>query len=346
MGGAEPINQTFIEKSFLVWDRALSDEFVRSQTWALAEACNKKSVWNNISKLVLAVEKLKTSEKISFGIASITHHVLSGYGFADSYGKRELEGKTRHDLGVLGLLGEKYDLRNYMCKELAPLLKLSVECQAFLRSWADSNHEFYYKKFGGPRLGDKVDKTWMGTHTPAEQKFIVWVEEMTHKVKHDGNIKARVLAMKTSREMIESAPFKEERDAIEKERMGELAANDKSQAAKDVDIKDHNDGNERDASERPGRQAIISMDLVLGIEPVKEGDTESMDNVLKKQIMLKKLKDEDPDAKLSSFMDEAAEVVDYLASFIVEPDSPDAFAEVLKLSGPGRIRGSLHDPKV
>ena len=221
--GGEDINEKWIDKAWAVYDKVLSVDFIRSQTLALAEAKNRRSVWNEISKIFMCTEKCKTPSKVSFAISSVTHHVLSGLTSIDQYAKRDMEGRGRHDLGHYQLLNEKHDLRIYMGTELAKELKLSSDCCTFLHEWCNSTHEFYYKKFGGPKVTDKADKTWIGQFMPSEQRYITWMEELTHKTKHDGNLKARILAMKTAREIIESAGFKEELvGAIEKIRAGEM----------------------------------------------------------------------------------------------------------------------------
>ena len=147
--GAEEINEKFVEKALAVYDKVLSNDFIRQQTLILAEAKNRKSVWDQISKIHMAVERCKTPPKISFAIASITHNILSGLTSVDQYAKRDMEGRNRHDLGHYALLVEKHDLRMHMGTELAKELKLGDDCCAFAHQWATSTHEFYYTKFGG-----------------------------------------------------------------------------------------------------------------------------------------------------------------------------------------------------
>ena len=318
-----------------VYDKVLSNDFVRGQTRLLAEAKNRQSVWDHMSKIYMAVEKLKTAPKVSFGIASITHNILSGLTSVDQYARRDMEGRGRHDLGHFGLLGEKYDMRTHMGTELAKEIKLGDDCCTFLHEWASSSHEFYYAKFGGPKSSDKRDKTWMGVFSPAEQRYIMFMEEVTHKVKHDGHIKSRIMALKTSREVLESTPFKEELAEITKLRLSELAINDQSTAQNE---KSEFDKKEDDPIEQPD---ALSMDFILDHTPAKlnNGGAGDLDVMIQKQVAAKKLQDADANDELTTSFQEAEALVDTLATLIVEPESADSFADQLQNVSTGRIKG-------
>lgn len=326
-----------MDKAIFVWDKILSNDFIRSQTLLLAEVKNRRSVWDQISKIHMAGEKCKTPQKISFAISSITHHILSGLTGVDQYAKRDLEGRSRHDLGIFALLCEKFQLRMYMASDLAKQLKMGPECCAFLHDWANSDHAFYYAKFGGPKTTDKADKTWIGQFSPAEQLYIKWVEELTHKVKQDGNIKARVLGMKTPKEILESSPFKEELAQMESLRLSEVAVEEKDTDAANAS----HEGERNDGGGAPGAGGpVLTVDFVLdqGTPKGKEGDIDSM---LQRQVTSKKLQEADPSELLKETFEEAEGLVDMLCTYIVEPESADSFAIQLQGVSTGKIKGCL-----
>ena len=175
---SEPVTLTFIERSFVIWDRALSLPSVRAVVLA-QEELRTESRFCHSSKIYIMVTKARTEEHIEWVFTLANDYYRANLLSKDAFSTTAIDGrdKSMHGKGLIDLWIMKRMMLLYFLDELLPS-KSSIPCsiKSSIREACSSCVNFR-KKVGYKHDSAGADQSWRAGWPKYADRFLELVED-------------------------------------------------------------------------------------------------------------------------------------------------------------------------
>jgi hypothetical protein len=177
----EKVTISFIEKAFLVWDRALRHREIQDVVLQ-EEADRQRSMYNSVWGMSTLVTKAKTYDAIFWVFASIRDGKVAGFLSPDVMSTRSLEGKVAgsNGKGLVDLLLYKKTMLGHLLTTWLPS-KTSVpkEVREKVQEVCQSHQSF--RRHLGFKGGSLPDLQWKAGWAASSDAVLSFVED-SHQV--------------------------------------------------------------------------------------------------------------------------------------------------------------------